>query len=226
MGLYYQDDYVTLYHGDCLTEHREWLDADVLVTDPPYGMNWLGGAAYTGGLGGKRSGKVNVSNDSTTEARDRCLSEWGESPAIVFGTWRVERPERVTNRLIWHKARNPPGVSGNPWYPNDEEIYVIGKGFRGKPQPTVYTTNEWRSGVGGVVHKIGHPTPKPIELMEALVVKCPSGTIADPFAGSGATLIAARNLGRKSIGVELEERYCEIIATRLDQQVIDFGALM
>ena len=226
MSLYYQDEYVTLYHGDGLTEHQEWLDADVLVTDPPYGMGWGGGAAYSGGLGGKRSGKVSVAGDSDTGARDRCLAAWGGRPSIVFGTWRIPRPPGVTNRLIWHKSRNPPGVTSNPWYPNDEEIYVIGKGFTGKPSPTVHTTTEWRSGVGGVVHKIGHPTPKPIELMEALVMKCPPGTIADPFAGSGATLIAARNLGRKSIGVELEEKYCEIIATRLDQQVIDFEALM
>ena len=226
MSIYFQDDHVTLYHGNCLTEHREWLCADVLVTDPPYGMNWAGGAAYSGGLGGKRSGKVAVAGDASTESRDKCLAAWGSRPAIVFGTWRITRPEGTTNRLIWHKSRNPPGVTGNAWYPNDEEIYVLGKGFAGKPSPTVHTTDEWRSGVGGVVAKIGHPTPKPIDLMEKLVEKCPPGVISDPFAGSGATLIAARNLGRKSIGVEMEERYCEIIAKRLDQQVIDFEALM
>ena len=140
---------------------------------------------------------------------------------IVFGTWKIERPKNTTNLLIWHKSNKQPGVITHPFYSNHEEIYVLGNGFVGKPLQSVITTNEHR---GMQPRLIGHPTPKPIGLMELLIAKT-TGTVADPFAGSGATLIAARNLGRRAIGVELEESYCELIATRLSQQAFNFEGL-
>lgn len=222
MSLYYQDEHVTLYHGDCLTEHREWLQADILVTDPPYGIGWPSGNFSKA----KNPIRQKIVADDSPEVRDGALAEWGEKPALVFGSWRIPRPAGTKNRLIWYKAASKPGMRKHPWYAADEEIYQIGSGFVGKPEHNVYITKEHRDASYGEVAKWGHPTPKPIPLMEALVGKCPPGVIADPFAGSGATLAAARNLGRSVIGVEVEEKYCEIIAKRLDQQVIDFGALM
>ena len=223
MSLYYQDNHVTLYHGDCLTEHREWLDAGVLVTDPPYGMSYSGFGGRTGEPSRTR-GKHNIAGDSTTDARDQVLAAWGERPALVFGKWTEPRPANTKARLIWDKR--PCGFIGDikmPWGSTEEEIYVLGKGFAGKRSSNIVSSPTLMS---ADANRPDHPTPKPIPLMEVLIDKCPPGVVADPFAGSGATLIAARNLGRKSIGVELEEKYCEIIAKRLDQQVIDFEALM
>ena len=221
MSLYYQDDHVTLYHGDCLTEHREWLDADVLVTDPPYGI-----AYKSGGMSNAISASREViNNDETLAARDGVLSAWGDRPAVAFGSWRQPRPAGTAHRLIWHKGKALPGMRTSAWFSADEEIYIIGKGFLGKPTQNVFRSESRQDGAHGLVAEVGHPTPKPIPLMSWLIEKCPPGVIADPFAGSGATLLAARNLGRKAIGVELEERYCEIIAKRLDQGVLDIGAL-
>ena len=223
MSIYYEDEWVTLYLGDCLTEHREWLDADVLVTDPPYGM------AY-GGFGGRRgeprrsSGPLTVIGDASPVSRDCALAEWGDRAALVFGRWTVPRPIRTRQVLIWDKGDNGPGMGALdlPWGPSFEEVYVIGKGFSGRRECSVIRVKPYTS---SAAIRPEHPTPKPLALMESLLVKCPPGIIADPFAGSGSTLKAAKALGRRAIGVEIEERYCEIAAKRLAQGALDFGAL-
>lgn len=218
MSIYYEDEHVRLHHGDCL-EIDAWLEADVLVTDPPYGM------AYESNMNRDRRnvkiGRPVVADDDTT-ARDNVLNLWRDRPALMFGRWNCPRPANVRARLIWDKQ--PCGFMGDislPWGAAEEEIYVIGDGWVGKRSANVIRCQTLMSGDKS---RPDHPTPKPVPLMESLLTKCPRGTIADPFAGSGSTLVAAKNLGRKAIGVELEERYCEIAAKRLAQDVLDFGS--
>ncbi len=86
------------------------------------------------------------------------------------------------------------------------------------------TTRVRPDAINGLVQRYGHPTAKPVSLMERLIAKCPPGSIADPFAGSGSTLVAAKSLGRTVLGVEFVERYCEIAARRLSQGVLDLGS--
>ena len=216
---YYQDDHVTLYHGDCLTEHREWLDADVLVTDPPYGY----AHQSNGGPRGNASWRnTSIAGDTDTTARDDVLTAWGDKPAIMFGSWKRERPAMTRALLIWDKGGHAGmGDLSIPWKPNFEDIYVLGSGFTGKRDSGVLSG--FHVSADAASGRL-HPHQKPVNLMEALIAKCPPGTIADPFAGSGATLIAAKALGRKVVGVEMEENYCEIIAKRCSQEVLDlFG---
>ena len=213
---YFEADGITLYHGDCL-EVTEWLAADVLVTDPPYGIAWPAGRLSSNPSLRMSADVQSIAGDESTAIRDEALAIWGANPSVVFASWRNPVGGGATHRLIWHKKGRYPGVSPHPFYPVDEEIYLTGAGWVGPPTPSVIATSEQRSAEPG---RVGHPTPKPVGLMEQLISKCPPGVIADPFAGSGATLLAARNLGRLAIGVELEERYCEIIANRLAQQVL------
>lgn len=231
MKPYFQDDYVTLYHGDCLELADVWTGADVLVTDPPYGMGYESGGHRKRGKTGKSVQLV--SGDDNTSIRDRALSLFGSvNPSLVFGRWSVERPSGTKQLLIWNKGNHTGmGDTNIPWRPSFEEVYVrgswperksLGRGGGGRVSPILHF-----NATAAVSESQGrlHPTEKPVGLMEHLIERCPPGVVADPFAGSGSTLLAARNLGRKVIGVELEEKYCEVIAKRLQQQSFDFTGL-
>lgn len=226
---YYEDDLVALYHGDC-REVTEWLTADVLITDPPYGTQFTDGNPK-GGYGRRQNAAGNsrhastranvgvegftIANDSDTSTRDAALRLWGSRPALVFGSPRLpDPPIDVVDRLVWDKKR--PGMNGGPWRYRHESIYVT-EGF-------VRASNASVSILTAFPEQGDHIHGKPLALMESLVETAPPGLIADPFAGSCTTLVAARNLGRRVIGVELEEQYCELLAKRLSQGVFDFGA--
>lgn len=216
---YYQDDFVTLYCGDAL-EVTAWLEADVLVTDPPYGQGYKSNMDR----GSRTSWHDKIQGDDTTETRDNVLQLWGnERAALVFGTWKTPRPAMTRQVVIWDKT--PCGYMGDlniPFGNAHEEIYCLGKvGWTGTREPSIVNAQMLMSSDRD---RPDHPTPKPIGLMEKLIEKT-EGVIADPFAGSGATLIAARNLGRRAIGVELEPKYCDLIVSRLSQQAFDFASL-
>ena len=208
---YYSNEFVQLFLGDCL-KVTEWLAADVLVTDPPYGY------AHSSGWFGPFRGEAIAGDDDLT-TRDAALAAWGMRPSLVFGSWKMPKPEGTHAVLTWDKGDAAGmGDLSVPWKPNTEEVYVIGKGFSGSRDSSILRAQvvTWAS------KGREHPNMKPLALMQALIAKCPPGVIADPFAGSGSTLVAAKALGRHAIGVELEERYCEIAARRLAQDVLDF----
>ena len=215
---YYSDDHVTIYHGDCLELAELWTHADVMVTDPPYGTH--DGAGHRGGYGRRQNHDTGtgagftIANDGTTETRDAALALWGSRPAVVFGSPRqADPPIDVAERLVWDKRRL--GMNGGPWRYRHESIYVTA-GFE--------RVSDASSSIIEVFpgDQSGHTHAKPVELMTALVGAAPPGLIVDPFMGSGSTLRAAKDLGRKVIGVELEEKYCEIAANRCAQEVL-FG---
>lgn len=221
---YYSDALVTLYHADC-REITEWLAADILVTDPPYGRGWRQGLLPRSKRAGDNS-HVGIAGDLDTAVRDQALSAWSDRLALVFGDLMLSPPPGNRQVLIYRKPPDA-GTRGatNGRRRDVEAIYMVGpwpSGLGGKTS-VLATTARTVGNPTGLAARSGHPHAKPLDVLTELIHDCPSGSIADPFAGTGSTLIAAKSEGRHVIGVEIEERYCEIAARRLDQGVLTFS---
>lgn len=233
MTILFQDELTTIIHGKW-QDHLDLIDsADVLITDPPYGMDYISNFAQAGP-------SAPVSGDKDTVERDTLLDRWfglrfekfdsdGEQivmsfnrPALVFGTWRVPRPTwPIRQLLIWHKGDRPGmGDLSLPWGPSHEDIYVmggIGEGhWTGKRGPSVIRARTREGNAKNSHGKHGHPTPKPVLLMQDLVAHTIGDVIIDPFAGSGSTLVAARMMGRRAIGIEMDKDYAEGMVRRIE----------
>jgi DNA modification methylase len=204
---YYQDEAVTIYHGDC----REVLPSlqlsgdAVVVTDPPYNV----GISYGEGT-----------DDARGDYEAWCREWFGAcqsaahlvavTPGIVnVAQWcRIAEPSWI---VAWHK---PAAMGRSPLgFCNWEPVLIYGK-------------SKQRNGVDVIRARIipdasmeGHPCPKPLQWGVQLInlLSLPSEVVVDPFSGSGTTLRAAKDTGRRAIGIEIEERYCEIAAKRLAQ---------
>jgi DNA modification methylase len=211
MTPYYADSLVRLYLGDC-REITEWLSADMLVTDPPYGMGYEPTRRSTGS---KRWGGERVTGDADPFDPSHLLAM---PRAVLFGAnWYADRLPASGGWLVWDKT--PRGEKAGFTASHAELAWTN--------VATRVTTfrlqwgGEARNGEGPSLH----PTQKPIGLLRSIIGRFsdPGDVIADPYAGSGSTLIAARDAGRRAIGVEIEERYCEIIARRLAQDSLFAG---
>lgn len=217
MTPYYEDAFATIYHGDC-RDILPGMSADVVLTDLPYGIE----LAYDG-------------YEDTAAALDLLVDEalplmLAAAPVVALTSgignwWRYPQPTWV---LCWYMANacSSTGKWGfNQWQPvivyGTDPYLKRGMGRR----PDVIITAAPNSGAD---KRLGHPCPKPFEAWEKVVRRvspAASDVILDPFMGSGTTVKAAKALGRRSIGIEQSERYCEIAAKRLAQEVLDFGGV-
>lgn len=205
---YFDDGQITIYCGDCrdILPSIDPATVDLVLTDPPYGLKAIRGGA------GLKSGKgewEQLFDDglSWDERMDDALiiavSESAPHAVIWGGNYYALPPRR--GWLIWDKMQeHSSGHCELAWSTLDIPTRV----FR-------------MSRVEAYGRGKDHPTQKPIELMRWCIALAPNPqTILDPFMGSGTTLRAAKDLGRRAIGIELEERYCEIAVRRLQQAVL------
>jgi site-specific DNA-methyltransferase (adenine-specific) len=225
MKPYYEHGGITIYHGDCRDVLPSLGPADAIVTDPPYGVGFSRYASHD--------------------------DDPGAYGAWIWPT--IEQAERLIPKgwaCVFQSEANAQKWAA--WFPRDWRLMALPKTFGQVSREPVQRQTDyvlyWACGetpwppvgpkapaffrnwfvsrqASNTANRPDHPCPRPLDMMQYLV-GCfvpPGGSLVEPFAGSGTTLLAAKNLGRRAIGIEIEERYCEIAAKRLSQEVFPLG---
>ena len=223
MRPYFEEDGITIYCGDCREILPTLPNVDLVLTDPPYEITSTGG-----GIGARRK--------YLSDITDHLDGGFDVGILRAFPNWMCFCAKRTLVELLsmasesgrwalitWNKPNPTPLVNGN-YLPDTE--YIVHH-FR--------TSADLHGGYAErsrfILHSaeqngdMGHPTVKPLGVISRLmkVGSMEGQAILDPFMGSGTTLRAAKDLGRRAIGIEIEERYCEIAARRLSQGVLDLA---
>ena len=212
MEPYYQDDAVTIYHGDCREILPTLSPVDLVLTDPPYGISYRSARRTEW----QRKDKIQGDDGFPLWLFDVC------KPTVamfVWCRWDVMRLlPKPKSFIVWDKGNHSMGdldhEFGRQWegcafYPGPIHRFVR------RPSDIIVAARV-------PPLKLLHPTEKPVEAMMPLLM-AHEGSVLDPFMGSGTTLRAAKDLGRKAIGIEIEESYCEIAAQRMAQTVMDLA---
>ena len=221
MTPYYDDGDTVIYHGDCRDIIPE-LTFHCVVTDPPYGIGWQRSANSA------RSSPAHagILNDHDTSARDEMHNLAGhDTPAVMFGSFYAPPPANVKQILVWQKPNDAGVVGSTTGYRRDAEpVYLCGQRT---PRSVAWSSviKSCQLSIAHVASQAGHPHAKPQDVLRDLIELEP-GVVLDPFMGSGSTLRAAKDLGRKAIGIEMEEKYCEIAVDRLAQGVLDLQTVV
>jgi site-specific DNA-methyltransferase (adenine-specific) len=218
---YYQDELVTLYHGDCRDVLPSLDGVTAIVSDPPYGIGLQTNYGARGRGAATRSNDYGVSMIGDSGPFDPAhLLDYPR--VVLFGANHYsDKLPKSACWLVWDKldgltSRREVGF-------NDQaDVELI---WTNKRAPARLFSHRWMGMLKASERgeRRVHPTQKPVDLMRWVLLATTSADdlIADPYAGSGSTLVAARLLGRRAIGVEIDEAYCEIIAKRLQDQPLD-----
>ena len=215
MKPYYEENGITIYLGDCREILPTLPKVDLVLTDPPYG------------IGADRNLRANTQyGKAVTLSKDYGVGKWDSEPASET---RILMTREKGNQaiiwggnyfilpcspcwLVWDKDNGDNGYADCElaWTNLDRAVRKFRHRWMGMLQENMKEKEERY-----------HPTQKPTEVMRWCIGLASSPkTILDPFMGSGTTLRAAKDLGRKAIGIEIEEKYCEIAARRLAQEVL------
>lgn len=210
MRPYHSERGIEIYHGDCreiLPDLRKGVRIDAVVSDPPYGIDLDGPGC-------------------NTHNKNRAIVGDGEpfEPAFLFG---------IGTLVLWGGNNFADQLPIGGWLCWDKRVVESADVIRGSPFELAWVNDRskfklYRLQHCGAINADAantprwHPTQKPVRLMTSVLRDFPADLLCDPFMGSGSTLLGAKLLGRAAIGIEIEEKYCEIAAKRLSQEVFQF----
>jgi len=236
---YYQDEWVTLYNADCRDVLPHLSGIDLVFTSPPYNLRGDGHKLGSSGIFTNLTDGYNTYSDDLTDVEyiefqhqvlNLCWSALSETGSIFYNhkprvsSGEVVLPFRlipdhlpIRQVITWDRGS---GFNRTPTYfvPRYEWILLIAK-----PAFRITTRDVWDIWKYQPERNSDHPAPFPLQLPATAINSTTAQLILDPFAGSGTTLRAAKDAGRKSIGIELDKTYCEMIVERMGQEVLTFG---
>lgn len=220
MTPYYQDNLVTLYHADCLDILPGVSGVKFTLTDPPFGVQWRSNRRKVrhdhikndDGLAWVPDVYSAIYSSLLTDALVFSFYGWPDADRFV-GEWK-RIGFGLKSHFVWVK-----GNIGLGWFSRGqhEVAYLLTKGSPLRPELAISDVL-FADTTGNDLH----PTQKPESLCRDLIstFSKPGDLISDPFSGSGTTLVAAKRLGRRAVGIEIEERHCETTAERLRQTTL------
>jgi len=223
MKPYYKDNMVTIYHGDCKEVLPTLEPVDLVLTDIPYSRESTGiefGDDYVEWL----EQRFELAFEILSE---RCAVVTACSPPQIFLLRRVLEASGFDYKGLHAWCSTASFYPSSFWNPSWEPLMVGSKGKLHMLQKVggLEGVNYNDSTVAIRPRKMEHPATKPIGLFKKYIIGFDAQVVLDPFMGSGTTLRAAKDLGRKSIGIEIEERYCEIAVQRMLQSAMMFNAV-
>jgi DNA modification methylase len=224
---YYEESGIVIYHADCREVLPMLPRVDAIVTDPPYGVNL--GEADTGQERERERQPYSMFADTPEYLNEVVIPGFqaalaiSRRAAITPGNRNAFLYPKPDDIGVWY---HPAGSGRGKWgFVLAHVILYYGPDPRGGQTATASSCS-WRDNLSVADYRKVHPCPKPPKFVRWLVAKSSleGETVLDPFMGTGTTLQAAKDMGRKAIGIDIEERYCELAAKRLSQEVFDFGA--
>ena len=227
---YFERNGIQIYCGDCRDILPNLPKSDLIITDPPYGVDYDGGTTLREKIAGDFNANMYrdvlpiIRKNAKDDAAFYIFYADGDAQIVIEVFSAVLKAGLIVrNNLIWNKSMAQFGALSAQYKQKHEPFlycHIRGKSPKWRGETNETTVWDFKRASSNNFH----PTQKPVGLIEKCIMNSSDrdDIVCDPFMGGGTTLVAAKLLGRKAVGIEINESYCETAAFRLSQEVLNF----